>query len=65
MAAHDDRGRATIYDDRIDRKGTAYLWRYGHDLVQPGAPLEGHTRTVTALAVHDGLLQLRSCRPHR
>ena len=25
-------------------------------IIGVGAPLEGHTRTVTALAVHDGLL---------
>ena len=25
-------------------------------IISMGAPLEGHTRTVTALAVHDGLL---------
>ena len=47
MAAPDDRGRATIYDDRVDRKGTASLWRYGHNLVRPGEPLEGQVRWDT------------------
>lgn len=42
-----DRGRSTIYDDRVERKGTAFLWRRGNHLCDPGAPLTGQVRWDT------------------
>ena len=35
---------AAIYDDRLERKGTASLWRRGDRLCEPGEPLTGQVR---------------------
>ena len=49
MAVAPDRGlgRGTIYDDRHERKGAAFLWRRGSHLCDPGAPLTGQVRWDT------------------
>ena len=41
VAPDRDLGRGTIYDDRHERKGTAFLWRRGNHLCDPGEPLTG------------------------
>jgi len=47
VAPDRDLGRGTIYDDRHERKGTAFLWRRGNHLCDPGEPLTGQVRWDT------------------